>query len=70
MSPILSSGSCLSHVSSQVATTIARYFASGVDLTTIFCFLLPHEIRFSMIRSQDPEVDLLSVGHLVQSASE
>ena len=70
-SPNLSCWSnCLSHVSSQVAAAIARYSASAPDHATLFCFLLRHEIKFPPMRTQYPEVDLLSAGEPAQSASE
>jgi len=55
------------NVSSQVVTAMERYSAFALDLTSIFCFLLFHEIRFPPIR-QYPEVDLLFDGDLTQSA--
>jgi hypothetical protein len=47
-------------MSSQVVAAIARYFALALDLETMFCFLLRHEIKFPPMRTQYPEVDILS----------
>ncbi|PNY08645.1 E3 ubiquitin-protein ligase bre1-like protein 2-like protein [Trifolium pratense] len=58
-----------SHVSSQAVAATARYSASALNLATMFCFLLRHEIRFPPMRTQYPEVDLLSAGEPAQSAS-
>jgi len=61
---------CLSQISSQVAEAITLYFASTLDLATTCCFLLFQEIKLSPIRTQYPEVDILSDGDPAQSASE
>ena len=61
--------SCFIHTSSQVVRAIARYSASALDLATTFCFLLFQEMRFPPMRTQYPEVDLLSLGDPAQSAS-
>jgi len=53
-----------------VAAAMARYSASALLLAPIFCFLLLHEITFSSIRTQYPEVDLLSDGDPDQSVLE
>ena len=57
-------------MSSQVATVIALYSASALDLATTFCFLLFHETRFPPTDTQYPEVERLSMGDYVQSASQ
>jgi len=54
----------------MVIETITLYYASPLDLTTTFCFLLFQEIKLSPIQTQYPKVDLLSKGEFVQSTSE
>ncbi|RDX60458.1 hypothetical protein CR513_61399, partial [Mucuna pruriens] len=61
-SPNLSCWSkCLSHVSSQIFATIARYSTFAFTLTIVFCLLL-HEIKLPPTRMQYPKVDLLYDG--------
>jgi len=61
---------CLSQIRSQVVEAITLYPASALDLATTCCFLLFQEIKLSLIRTQYPEVDLLSNGDLAQLAYE
>ena len=51
-----------------VASTIARYSASALDLATTFCFLLFHDIKLPPIKTQYPEVERLSEGEPTQFA--
>ena len=56
-------------MSSHVAKVIARYSASALDQATTSCFLLFQDIKLPPIKTQYPEVELLSVGEPAQSAS-
>lgn len=57
-------------MSSHVATAVALYLASALDLATTFCFWLFHDIRLPQIDTQYPEVERLSIGESAQSASQ
>jgi len=56
----------LSQISSQVVEAITLYFATELNLATTFCFLLFQEIKLSPIKTQYPEVELLSDGDHAQ----
>jgi hypothetical protein len=55
---------------SVVASTIALYSTSMLDLDTIFCFLAHHDIKFGPKNIANPPVDFRSSMHPAQSASE
>ena len=56
--------------SSPVAKVIAQYSASALDLATTSYFLLFQDIRLFPMSTQYLEVECLSEGKLVQSASQ
>ena len=56
-------------MSSHVAKAIARYSTSALELATTFCFLLLQDIKLSLMNTQYPDVERLSVGEPAQSVS-
>jgi hypothetical protein len=48
------------HMTSEVASAIALYSTSVIDLDIILCFLAPQEIRLDPRNTAKPYVDLLS----------
>lgn len=58
---------CVIHATSQVVRALALYLASTLDLETTFYFLLCHEMGEWQTSTQNPIVDILVMGHLVQS---
>jgi hypothetical protein len=57
-------------MTSAVASAIALYSASVLDLDTVLCFLALQEIRLDPRNTAKPPIDLLSLTLHVQSASE
>jgi hypothetical protein len=55
---------------SAVASIIALYSASVLDLDTVFYFLAHHEIKLGPRNNAKPPVDFLSSVHPAQFASE
>jgi hypothetical protein len=58
------------HIISAVASAIALYSASVLDLDTVLYFLALQEIKFEPKNTAKPPVDLLSSMLPAQSASE
>ena len=57
--PTFDNNLCI-YMISQIDYTMALYSDSTLDRETKFCFLLFHETRFPLTKTQYPEVDLLS----------
>jgi hypothetical protein len=62
--------SVCTHIISAVASAIALYSASVLDLDTVLYFLALQEIKFEPKNTAKPPVDLLSSMLPVQSVSE
>jgi hypothetical protein len=53
-----------------VALSMASYSASVLDLETVGCFLVDHDMTLDPKNKTKPQVDFLSSEHPAQSASE